>query len=204
MLGPTSSGGLPIFAKARELKPAKISRRHKDSTLLLSLRSSKVSGIFVHPQEDKNERAFLQGSHTTKKLILIALALFISACATPKVENNAEAYTNRGAAYHEKGQYDKAISDYDKAIEINPKYAHAYVNRGTAYRKKGQYDKAISDCNKAIEINPRYAHAYLIRGHAYLDGGQRAKACKDFKKAERLDHSLIFYLSITLRGICSR
>ncbi len=73
-----------------------------------------------------------------KKLILIALAIFISTCATPKMGNNAETYYNRGNAYGKKGQYDKAISDYTKAIEINPSYAKAYYNRGVAYIKEGE------------------------------------------------------------------
>jgi tetratricopeptide (TPR) repeat protein len=30
--------------------------------------------------------------------------------------------TNGGVAYYNKGQYDAAISDCNKAIEINPKY----------------------------------------------------------------------------------
>ena len=32
-----------------------------------------------------------------------------------------------------KGQYDKAIADYNKAIELNPKFTGAYINRGLAY-----------------------------------------------------------------------
>ena len=36
------------------------------------------------------------------------------------------AYSNRGGVYIVKGQYDKAISDCNKAIEINPRYAMAY------------------------------------------------------------------------------
>ena len=72
---------------------------------------------------------------------------------------DAEFYNNRGMAYRDKGQYDQAISDYNKALEINSKYAYAYNNRGMAYRDKGQYDQAISDYNKALEINPKYAYA---------------------------------------------
>jgi tetratricopeptide (TPR) repeat protein len=70
------------------------------------------------------------------------------------------AYSNRGVAYSRKGQYEKGISDYNKAIEIDPRHAMAYSNRGYAYSRKGQYKKAISDFNKAIEISPGYAKAY--------------------------------------------
>ncbi len=101
-----------------------------------------------------------------KKLILIALALFISACAASEIENNAEFYYNRGIDRFERGDYDKAISDYSKAIEINPRFAMAYANRGGAYLNKGLYDQAISDSNKAIELNPKLAMAYNNRGGA--------------------------------------
>jgi tetratricopeptide (TPR) repeat protein len=64
----------------------------------------------------------------------------------------AGAYTNRGDAYNHKGQYDRAIEDYNKAIQLNPNLAVAYNNRGVAYADKGQYGKAISDFQKACDM----------------------------------------------------
>ncbi len=63
-------------------------------------------------------------------------------------------------------QLDKAIADFTKAIEKNPRFAEAYYFRGLVYYDKGQYDKAISDFTKAIEINARGAEAYSKRGIA--------------------------------------
>lgn len=54
----------------------------------------------------------------------------------------------------EKGQTDRAIADYDKAIELYPVYAAAYNNRGVAYEKLGQRDTAIADFRKALELDP--------------------------------------------------
>ncbi|MCJ7616801.1 MAG: diguanylate cyclase, partial [Desulfobacterales bacterium] len=93
------------------------------------------------------------------------------------------AYIERGKAYDRKGQHDKAISEFNKAIEISPKYASAYTNRGLAYGNKGQYDRAISDYNTAIEINPRLAEAYTNRGIAYGSKGQYEKEISDYNKA---------------------
>ena len=48
------------------------------------------------------------------------------------LEPDAVAYFNRGIAYQAKGERDRAIADYDKAIALNPKYANAYYNRRRA------------------------------------------------------------------------
>lgn len=72
----------------------------------------------------------------------------------------------RGFAYHEKGQYDQAISEYNRAIEKNPNHSTAYSSRGFAFGDKGQYDRAISDFNKALEIDPQ--NDFANNGLAWL------------------------------------
>jgi tetratricopeptide (TPR) repeat protein len=100
-----------------------------------------------------------------KRLILVILAIVVSACATPepRVHSNAGAYNNRGVTYVLIGQYDQAISDYTKAIEINPEFARAYNNRGVAYYFKGEYKKAWVDVSKAQslggQVNPEFLKA---------------------------------------------
>ena len=45
------------------------------------------------------------------------------------------AYCNRGVAYANKGDYDKAIADCNEAIRLDPKDAVAYCNRGLSLRE---------------------------------------------------------------------
>jgi len=92
-------------------------------------------------------------------------------------------YTYRGISHLEKEQIDDAISDFNKAIELNPRNAAAYISRGIAYYKQGQIDQAISDYDKAIEINPEYAEAYYNRGNAFGKQGQFDQAISDYNKA---------------------
>jgi tetratricopeptide (TPR) repeat protein len=65
------------------------------------------------------------------------------------------AYYNRGDAYGLKGELDRAISDYTKAIELNPNYAPAYNGRGRAYTSKGDYAHAVADVTRASELTPK-------------------------------------------------
>ncbi|MFA6562747.1 MAG: tetratricopeptide repeat protein [Verrucomicrobiia bacterium] len=92
-------------------------------------------------------------------------------------------YSNRGVVSDRLRQYAQAISDYNKAIELNPKNAEAYDNRGVTYAKSGLFTQAISDFNKAIDLNPQFANAYNNRGNAYGNLGQHAQAISDCNKA---------------------
>ena len=65
----------------------------------------------------------------------------------------AEAHHQRGLIHLKKGEYDKAIENFSKAIEINPKYAEAYNNRGLAYEKLGDTQNSIADYSKAVEFS---------------------------------------------------
>ena len=95
---------------------------------------------------------------------------------------DAWAYLHRGNAYVYKGEYDKAIEDFTKAIEFDPTFTWAYHERGSAYDLKGEDSKAISDLNKAIEID-QYGDAFFARGHFYSKKGDYDKAIADFTRA---------------------
>ena len=124
------------------------------------------------------------------QIMAVIVILFLFGCATQQpvqrviqTQETAEAYLNRGATYSQKGEFDKAISNYNKAIELNPKFAVAYLDRGFTYSKLGEDDRAISDYNKAIEINPRYAMAFNNRGFTYRKKGDFDRAISDYNKA---------------------
>jgi len=94
----------------------------------------------------------------SQRALLLGLLVF-SGCGPSKEQRAVDAY-NRGIAYAEKADYDRAIADYTEAIRLDPKLAEAYCSRGAAYgRGKSEYDKAIDDLTEAIRLNPKYADA---------------------------------------------
>ena len=100
-------------------------------------------------------------------LINILLTLVTLCCLITTGCKDASVHHDRGLDHLEKGQYDKAISEFTKALEIKPWIFEAHYNRGLAYFYKSEYDLAISDFNTAIAINPIDADSYLSRGAAY-------------------------------------
>lgn len=59
-----------------------------------------------------------------------------------------------GRLYYERGEYEKSIDQYSKAILINPSIAVAWYNRAVSYFKTRNYYRMLSDMNKAIELDP--------------------------------------------------
>jgi tetratricopeptide (TPR) repeat protein len=64
------------------------------------------------------------------------------------------AYHNRGLAYLRASEYQKAIADFTRAIELKSSIATAYYNRGLAYRAIGRIDLSELDFEKAEAIRP--------------------------------------------------
>jgi len=106
--------------------------------------------------------------------------------AIEKDPNFAHAYVNRGNAFRDLKQYQKAIQDYNKAISLNPNFIMAYNNRGNVYFEQKNYQMAIRDYNKSIAMKPNYKLAFLNRGLAYYKLKRNNLACTDFKKACQL------------------
>src|SRR5262249_12991925 len=93
-----------------------------------------------------------------------------------------DAYINRGQHYYEIKEYDKAIDDFNRAIQLKPKWLQlAYGNRGNAYYAKDEDDKAIDSYDRAIEIDTTYTAALTARGMLYEKPGAIERAKVDFK-----------------------
>ena len=86
---------------------------------------------------------------------------------------NPAPHVNRGIAYLSIGDYDKAINDLDKVIQVAhligiPHLTTVYNNRGVAHNHRSELDKAIRDFNKAIEIDPNNNVPYFNLGMLQL------------------------------------
>jgi tetratricopeptide (TPR) repeat protein len=115
----------------------------------------------------------------------------IDACTEVLAEegnpNRARAYGNRCAALTYRKDYDRAIADCDKAIELDPKPARGYYVRCWVYLQKEDYDRGIADCDKAIELDPKFAKAYLDRCGNYWGKKDYDRAISDCNKAIELE-----------------
>jgi regulator of sirC expression with transglutaminase-like and TPR domain len=102
-------------------------------------------------------------------------------------EDAPKAYYLRGEAYEKLGNYNQALDDFKKSIELNPYYESGYMGRGILYAKSGNYQQAIEDFDHAIRINPNDSDLYYNRGLSYKLIAKYQKAIQDFDKAIQLN-----------------
>jgi tetratricopeptide (TPR) repeat protein len=117
--------------------------------------------------------ARLQASHWRDSQSLWTHAI---ACTT----DNAAAHTNLGQAYYEKGEMDKAIAHYERALQIDPNQVLAQSALGLALLDTGRPDESVTHLRKALEINPNFADAHYNLGNTFLQMGRASEAIAQY------------------------
>jgi len=118
---------------------------------------------------------------------------------TPKKTTEKNKYEQAVDCFN-KGDYDCAIANYTKFIELNPNDPEGYNGRSHGYGSKGNYDAAIQDSTKAIELRPRNDHYYINRAKIYKDIKMYNEAIKDFSKAIEIRPNSKYYQTHAMRG----
>jgi hypothetical protein len=87
----------------------------------------------------------------------------------------------------QKGQYEAAISEWKKGLELSPNDPKAHVNLGFALDQVGRPDEAITHYQKALEIEPENPEAHMNLGIALAGTGKLDQAITHYQKALELD-----------------
>jgi len=103
-----------------------------------------------------------------------------------------ELHNSLGTAYAENKQFQKAISAYRRALQINPGFTAAktnmvsgYNNQGVKYAKMGQWNEAIEAYNRALNLAPNMQEAGRNLSAAYWEQASRlSKAGRNSEAVE--------------------
>ncbi len=96
-------------------------------------------------------------------------------------------YLKRGRGWAQIGKREAAISDFSKAIELDPDSYAAYLNRGMVYFRAGAPDKALADINEALLIKPFLPEGLDAHGCILSQEKEYAGALRDFNRSIDLD-----------------
>ena len=179
------------YNKAIELNPRYAKAYENRGKALSALGDEKAAADFQQAAK------IINSNKGADKLIEEALALnkrgeFNSALeilnqAAELYPDNQFVFVNRGNIYNNHFRdYEAAIADYNKTIEINPKFSWSYLNRAIALGRLKRWDEAIADYGRAIELDINYADAYNGRAWSYCKIGKFEEALVDIDRALKL------------------
>jgi putative GTP pyrophosphokinase len=92
-------------------------------------------------------------------------------------------YKHRGMANFAQSNYENAILDFNKALELDPKSYRVAYYRGVVRSVLKQFSEAIDDYTMSLEINPYQAYCLFRRGQSYFHIGDYPQALSDCESA---------------------
>jgi TolB-like protein/Tfp pilus assembly protein PilF/class 3 adenylate cyclase len=127
------------------------------------------SRLFRHWEVSPLARAELE---EVKSLIDRAMAL---------APNSPEAHFVLGLFFYRgRRQYETALAEFNRALELQPNNALARQYCAWVYRRRGEWERALADFQRAQELDPRDARNSIGIGETYT-------AMRQWKDAERAE-----------------
>jgi tetratricopeptide (TPR) repeat protein len=96
-------------------------------------------------------------------------------------------YALRAAIHIDGNEFNLAVADSNKIIELEPDNAASYIGRAKLWLGHREWDKAINDLTQAVHVDPTDAYSYRVRAHAWVAKHDYDKAIVDYNEAIRLD-----------------
>lgn len=142
--------------------------------------------VVVEPKGDKIAiKEFQQGREIIREGGKMDEAMQALTRAIEKFERHALAYERRGFVNYRLKNYDDALYDYSKSININPRNAEAYYGRAHVHLMNKDTEKAIADLDMAtktsIALQPLYWKSRRLKGNCHLELEQYEKAAFEYR-----------------------
>ena len=128
---------------------------------------------------------------------LAYLFLFIFACTSAFAQVNdpdAKKLFEQGINEHDNGNYDKAISLYEQALEIEPGNEVIIYEMGYTYSALKNYQKVVSLISAQIEKGVKNPDMYVLLGNVYDEMNDPYKSIETYKAGlEKFPNSGVMY-----------
>jgi Flp pilus assembly protein TadD len=98
----------------------------------------------------------------------------------------AEQHVQQGMMYIKMKDYDNAIIEFSRAIDLMPNYAVAYADRGVAYMQQRKLNKAMDDLQNAAGLAPGDKSIHYNLTALYCLQGAKDRAFDSLDKAMEL------------------
>ena len=107
----------------------------------------------------------------------------------PTARANAEkahAFYMRGLARAKTEEWDKAVAEFRRALEIAPAFFDVYMELGEIYRSLERYSEAIEAYESVLRIRPKHVEAMVVLGLTYERMGWKIDYVANYEKAVKV------------------
>ena len=115
-----------------------------------------------------------------------------------------ETMVSRAIELHKKGDLEKALELYSKAINENDPSLSAFLNASSILRGNEQQKEAIKVLKKGLKIYPKEPGLWNNLGNSYMDEGDTFLAISAFRNSLTIDPKLkdpLMSLALCLREV---
>lgn len=140
----------------------------------------------IEPKSDKGAVVeYIRGRELVGKAGMETEASEALSKAIGKFEKHALAYERRGYVNYKLGNFNDALYDFSKSIDINPNNAEPYYGRGKVKMLKNEWDSAVVDFDctikRAFAVQPVHWLARLRKGDCLFHAKRYAEAIPELK-----------------------
>lgn len=93
---------------------------------------------------------------------LCTVILFFTLSSVNIFAQQSGDYYASGNKFFREGEYEKAVEQYTKAIQLDPRNGNYYASLGATYGKLSLYEKGIKELKKAVSVTPKLEEPYYL------------------------------------------
>ena len=154
-------------------------KNHRTGDLVKACKSYKK----LHKIAPKNPAILALYGAVTSQMENNNFALKLLSKAIESGSLTSDTFNNRGVVLKRLGRLEEALSDFNRALSIDPNNAFALNNSGQILKERGDLSQALKNFNLAISLNKNYADAYNNRGKTLFLQGKVEDALMNYKEA---------------------
>ncbi len=147
-------------------------------------KASQTPPMVSHAEPPKEQLDRLIGLYGQGRLAEVAQ---LSASMATEFPNSPILYNILGAANMGLRNFEEAIENFKKALQIKPDYAEAHNSLGIALQSRGRFPEAIASYEKSLQIKPDLVEAHNNHGAVLKEQGRLDEAIASFGKALKID-----------------
>jgi len=138
----------------------------------------------VHQDQRDDQCSNYGDRHSPREQLEACNALLADGTSADRL---ADLLGRRGIAYHDLGEFNRALRDYSRAIDLDPEDSYSLYNRAVIREHLGDLPGAVEEYNASLRLRPDNEDAYFNRGLIFLNVGAFDMAVSDFTRAYELD-----------------